>query len=335
MLTIGLYTFFALARRYLGLAGPILSVLEPLYVTIIVACLVWFLQRLIRMASIRISRRYEGWDSDEGNVLITQIAVARHLLTFLVLVGGVAYALSGFAWARRFGMTILASAGFVGIVVGIAAQRVLGNLFSGILLAIVQPVKAGDAVIFEDEFGWIEEISLTYLVIRTWDKRRLIVPISHFMDKPSQNWSRGSQQIIKPVTIHADYGLDVDAVRAELHAILGGTDLWDRSTPPILQVTESHEGTIVLRALCSGKDPASSWDLHCLVRERLIRFIRDLDGGRYLPRRRVLLVGEPEGGAAEARPRDRGRPANGPAATPSRAGDGEAGDASSRVRGEA
>jgi small-conductance mechanosensitive channel len=289
VLTIGLFTFYLLATRYLGLAGPIVGVLRPLYVTILVLCIVRFLQRVIHLGANRFSRRFEDRNSDEGNVLITRLAVARHLLTFLVVIGGVVYALSGYSWARRFGTSLLASAGFAGIILGLAAQRVLGNLFSGILLAVVQPVKAGDAVIFEGDFGWIEEINITYLVIHTWDRRRLIVPISHFMDKPFQNWSRGSQQIIKPVEIQADYRLDVDAVRGELKTILEGTDLWDESVPPILQVTESREGSIVMRALCSGKDPAGAWDLHCLVRERLIEFIRNLEGGRYLPRRRLVL----------------------------------------------
>jgi hypothetical protein len=156
-------------------------------------------------------------------------------------------------------------------------------------------------------------------VIRTWDKRRLIVPITYFMDHPFQNWSRSSQQIIKPVVIHADYRIDVDAVRAELQSILEGSDLWDREVPPILQVIDCTEETIALRALCSARDAATSWDLHCLVRERLINFIRDLEGGRYLPRRRVLLVegAQTEGQAKETdsdgRAQDRSAQRNGAA----------------------
>jgi small-conductance mechanosensitive channel len=289
-LTLGLCVFYELTRKFLGLAGPILSVLEPFYVAIVVTCLVWFLQRLIKLISIRVSRRYEGANSDEANVLITQITVLRHVLVFVVLIGGAAYALSGFEWVRKFGTAILASAGVAGVILGVAAQRVLGNFFSGLLLAITQPVKAGDAIIFEQDFGWIEEIGITYLVIRTWDLRRLIVPLAYLIDRPFQHWSRGSQQIIKPVVVHADYCIDVEAVRAELKAILEQTDLWDKAVPPLLQVTECTPTTIELRALCSAKNPADSWDLHCLVRERLVGFIRAQDEGRSLPRTRVLLA---------------------------------------------
>ncbi|MBV8228501.1 MAG: mechanosensitive ion channel family protein [Planctomycetaceae bacterium] len=289
-LTVGLCIFYYLSRSYLGLSGTIQSALAPFYVAIVTACLVWFLQRLIRLITALIMRRYAGHDSDEANVLITRIAVTRHLLTLLVVIGGATYALSKFELVRRFGMMILASAGVAGIVLGVAAQRVLGNLFAGFLLGIVQPVKAGDALIFENEFGWIEEITTTHLVIRTWDQRRLVVPTSYFMDHPFQNWSRGTQKITKSVMLHADYRTDVEAVRAELRSILEGTDLWDREVPPVLQVIECERESIVLRALCSGRDPAGSWDLHCLVRERLITFLQGLDGGRSLPRRRVELV---------------------------------------------
>jgi small-conductance mechanosensitive channel len=297
-LTVGLCIFYYLSRSYLGLSGPIESVLAPLYVAIVTACLVWFLQRLIRLITALITRRYAGYDSDEANVLITWIAITRHLLMLLVVIGGATYALSKFELVRRFGMMTLASAGVPGLVLGIAAHRVLGNLFAGFLLGIVQPVKAGDALIFENEFGWIEEITTTHLVIRTWDQRRLVVPISYFMDHPFQNWSRGTQKITKSVVLHADYRTDIEAVRAELRSILEGTDLWDREVPPILQVIECEREAIVLRALCSGRDPAGSWDLHCLVRERLITFIQGLDGGRFLPRRRVELVdaARPDGG---------------------------------------
>ena len=175
-LTVGLCIFYYLSRSYLGLSGPIESVLAPLYVAIVTACLVWFLQRLIRLITALIMRRYAGYDSDEANVLITWIAITRHLLMLLVVIGGATYALSKFELVRRFGMMTLASAGVPGLVLGIAAHRVLGNLFAGFLLGIVQPVKAGDALIFENEFGWIEEITTTHLVIRTWDQRRWSSP---------------------------------------------------------------------------------------------------------------------------------------------------------------
>lgn len=305
---VGIWAFRYLAGQYLNLAGPIVVALDPLFIAVIVAGLVWFVQRLIRLIAAAISGRYATFNSDEANVTITRLSVARHFLTFVVVVGGTIYALSGFEWFRQVGSTILASAGLAGLVIGIAAQRLLGNLFAGITLAVTQPVKAGDAVLFEDEFGWIEEIDLVYLVIRFWDLRRVVVPISYFMDHPIQNWSRNSQQLMFPVYVRADYRVDVGAVREELKAILEDSEDWDRVVPPILQVTSCNDDTIELRALCSAGDPTSSWNLQCHVRERLIRYLREHEGGRYLPRKRISMVGrdvkvpEADGGRDEVPP---------------------------------
>ena len=312
-MTDGLAISAHLARRFLGLAGPVLSVLEPVYLALMVGGLAWFLQRLIGLLAGLISRRYEAHDTDEANVLLTRIVVARHLLTFLVLLVGAGYALSRFEWVRRVGPTFLASAGVAGVVLGVAAQRTLGNLFAGLLLAVTQPVKTGDAILFEGEFGWIEDIAINYLVIRVWDLRRIVVPITHFLDKPIQNWSRGSQSLMMPVYFHADYHVDVAAARAELEAILESTDLWDRSVPPILQVTGSGERSIELRALCSAGDPTSSWNLQSLVRERMVDFLRRAEGGRNLPHLRVATLDEaatahhPNGTAPGDRTPDHGK----------------------------
>jgi small-conductance mechanosensitive channel len=289
-MVLGLWTFYFLARSALGLAGPILTILDPLCIAVLVASLVWFLRRLITFLSERICGRYAGCATDEANALITRIEVVRHVLAFAVLLGGALFALSRFEWFREVGVMVLASAGVAGLVLGVAAHRVLGNLFAGLLLALAQPVKSGDAVIFEGEFGWVEEITLTYLVVRTWDQRRLVVPIVYFLDRPVQNWSRKSRQLMMPLVIYADYRIDVEAVRSEFRRIMEESEEWDRSVPPILQVTDCKEGSIELRALCSTSDPTSSWNLRCRVRERLVAFVQGLEGGRYLPRSRVLLV---------------------------------------------
>ncbi|QEH31617.1 Miniconductance mechanosensitive channel MscM precursor [Aquisphaera giovannonii] len=291
-LALGLWTFYFLSRKILGLAGPIVSLIEPLYIAVLVASLIWFLQRLITYISARILNRYSGFNNDEANVLITRIEVVRHILTFAVLVAGTLFILTRFEWFRQVGVMMLASAGVAGLILGVAAQRVLGNVFAGILLALTQPVKSGDAIIFEEDFGWVEEITLTYLVIRTWDRRRLVVPIAHFLDKPIQNWSRRSQQLMLPLTIYADYRVDAQAVREEFERLMEASEEWDRSVPPIFQVTECKEGVVELRGLCSAADPTSSWNLRCRVREGLLAFLQDLEGGLYLPRRRIALVGD-------------------------------------------
>jgi small-conductance mechanosensitive channel len=287
---VGVWIVYVLIKEYLALAGPILSRLEPILFAGIAVGLIWFVQRLIHVLSVLISHRYEAYGNDEGNVLLTRISMVRHVLTFTVFVGGVVLALGRFQWFRNIGMSLLASAGIAGLILGIAAHRMLGNLFAGLLLAVTQPVKTGDAILFEGEFGWIEEIAITYIVIRSWDLRRLVVPTAYFLDHPFENWSRGSQQLIKPVILHADYRVDVVALREALGGILEETDLWDRDVPAVLQVVDCHPGTVELRALCSARDPGSAWNLQCHVRERLLTTLRDLEDGRYLPRERVMLV---------------------------------------------
>jgi len=287
---VGVWIVYVLIKDYLALAGPVLSRLEPVLFAAIAAGLIWFVQRLIHVLTGLISHRYESYNSDEANILLTRISVVRHLLMFTVFTGGVILVLGRFEWFRNIGMSLLASAGIAGLVLGIAAHRMLGNLFAGLLLAVTQPVKTGDAIIFEGTFGWIEEIAITYIVIRSWDLRRLVVPTAYFLDHPFENWSRGPHQLIKPVILHADYRVDVDALREALGGILEETDLWDRSMPPVLQIVDFHPGTVEIRALCSARDPGSAWDLQCHIRERLLTTLRDLDNGRYLPRERVMLV---------------------------------------------
>jgi small-conductance mechanosensitive channel len=295
-MVLGLWTFYFLARSSLGLSGPIMTVLDPLCIAVLVVSLVWFLRRLIAFLSERICSRYSGFQTDEANVLITRIEVVRHVLTFIVFLVGTIFALSRFEWFRQVGVMVLASAGVAGLILGIAAQRVLGNLFAGLLLALTQPVKSGDAVIFEGEFGWVEEITLIYLVVRTWDGRRIVAPISYFLDNPVQNWSRKTQQLIQPLMIYVDYRVDVEAVRQEFARLMEESTEWDRAVPPILHVTDCKEGSVELRALCSSANPSDNWDLRCRVREGLVAFLQRHEGGRYLPRSRVLLNGECDDG---------------------------------------
>jgi small-conductance mechanosensitive channel len=178
-----------------------------------------------------------------------------------------------FEKVRQLGATLLASAGIVGIIVGIAAQKSIATLFAGIQLAITQPMRIDDVVIVENEWGRIEEITLTYVVVRIWDLRRLIVPITYFLEKPFQNWTRISADILGTVFLYVDYTVPVEAVRTELRRILESSPLWDGQVC-VLQVTNATERTVELRALMSAADSSSGWGLRCEVREKLIEFIR-------------------------------------------------------------
>jgi small-conductance mechanosensitive channel len=288
--TVGLGTFEVLAGDSLRLAGPVMLVVEPVVLALIVLGLTWLLTRTLNYTSERISLRYDGQDGGYGPTVVTRVAVARHFLTAAVWVLGIGLALTRFAWFREMGTTLLASAGIAAAVLGLVAQRPLGNLLAGIQMALTQPVRLGDAVIFQDEFGWIERIEMTYVAIRTWDLRRVVVPTAYFIDNPIQNWSMGGAHKIKPVYLHADYRVDVAAVRAELERLVKDHPDYDQLVPPILQVTDCGPSTVVLRALCSARDAASSWNLHCQVREGLVGFLQRHEGGRYLPRTRVAVV---------------------------------------------
>ena len=170
-------------------------------------------------------------------------------------------------------MSLLASAGVVGVILGIAAQKTLANVIAGIQLAITQPIRIDDVVIVEGEWGRIEEITLTYVVVRVWDKRRLIVPVNYFLERPFQNWTRVSADLLATVYIYADYHLPVDPVRKALYEILKESNNWDGKVWG-LQVTDLTDKTMELRALMSASDSSKAWDLRCEVREKLINFIQ-------------------------------------------------------------
>ena len=193
---------------------------------------------------------------------------------------------------------MIASAGVAGIVVGFAAQKSLGTLLAGIQIALTQPVRIDDVVIVEGEWGRIEEITLTYVVVRIWDLRRLVVPITYFIEKPFQNWTRTSADILGSVFLHVDYGVPVDALRKELTRILEASPNWDRKVN-VLQVTDAKERTLELRALASSSDASRSWDLRCEVREKLVAFVQANYPGS-LPRLRATVDGLVPSGAAVA-----------------------------------
>jgi small-conductance mechanosensitive channel len=186
------------------------------------------------------------------------------------------------------GTAILASAGIVGLVIGFATQKTVSTVLAGLQIAITQPIRVDDVVIVESEWGRIEEITLTYVVVRLWDLRRLVVPIPYFIEKPFQNWTRVSADLLGTVFIYADYTLPVQRIREELHSILRASDLWDGRVWG-LQVTGKTERAVELRALMSAPDASSAWDLRCKVREELLEFIQK-NYPESLPRLRAELA---------------------------------------------
>ena len=178
-----------------------------------------------------------------------------------------------FQEVRQFGTSILASAGVVGIILGFAAQKTISNLFAGFQIAMTQPIRLDDVVIVEGEWGRVEEITLTYVTIHIWDDRRLIVPLGYFIEKPFQNWTRASAQLLGSVFLWVDYTMPLDELRKALKEIIEPNPLWDKRFWN-LQVTDATEKTMQIRVLATSADSSKGWDLRCDIREKLIAYIQ-------------------------------------------------------------
>jgi small-conductance mechanosensitive channel len=203
----------------------------------------------------------------------TQIRVLLRVVDVVLVLLTVAAALMTFPSVRQYGVSLFASAGVAGIVVGLAARPLLSNLFAGLQLAMTQPIRIDDAVIVENEWGRVEEINATYVVVRIWDLRRMIVPLSYFIEKPFQNWTRQTSTLIGSVMIYLDYSAPVGVIRAELERIVKASKNWDGEVIN-LQVTDAKERTIELRAIMSANSSGAAFDLRCEVREKLIAFLQ-------------------------------------------------------------
>jgi small-conductance mechanosensitive channel len=255
----------------------------------IIAVVGWMAIKTVHSIRDIVLSRYDidAKDNLQARRIYTQMRLVGHVLAAVIIVLTVALILLVFPRVRQIGVSLLASAGIAGIILGFAAQKTLGNFIAGIQLAFAQPIRLEDVVIVEKEWGWIEEITLTYVVVRIWDLRRLVVPISYFVEHPFQNWTRTSADLLGTVFIYADYTVPVDEVRKELTRILQASPRWDKKVD-VLQVTNATERTVELRALMSAKDSPTAWDLRCEVREKLLRFMQE----RFpecLPRMRVDL----------------------------------------------
>lgn len=232
----------------------------------------------------------------------TQTRVLIQTISFFVLVFGAAGMLMTFPAARQFGTSLLASAGLAGLAVGFAAKPVLGNLIAGLQIAFTQPIRLDDVVIVENEWGRIEEITGTYVVVKIWDDRRLVVPLQYFIEKPFQNWTRNSASIIGSVFFWVDYAVDLKPLRDELDRLLNQvTELWDGRVK-VLQVTETSEKCIQLRILASSPDSSKNWDLRCYLREHIIEFINCNYPGSLPQLRATLHEANTDIGPAPARP---------------------------------
>ncbi|MHC2620148.1 small-conductance mechanosensitive channel [Bradyrhizobium huanghuaihaiense] len=267
--------------------------LTRLFVVAFIALIGWISIRVVDMSAARYLQNFR--DVTENFVArkhVTQVRVFKRVTDTIIVIITVSTALMTFDSVRQYGVSLFASAGAAGIIVGLAARPLLSNLIAGLQIAITQPIRIEDAVIIENEWGWVEDIASTYVVIRLWDWRRMVVPLSYFIEKPFQNWTRDTASLIGVIALHVDYRADVPRIRRWLEGAVKESKLWDGAVVN-LQVIDADSRTIELRALVSARNAPQSWDLRCEMREKLIAFIRD-EMPEALPRERAILI--PQGG---------------------------------------
>ncbi len=256
----------------------------------------WSAVIAINAAARRIERRHrlDVEDNLTARRVHTQINILRRIGLVVVLLLTAGTCLVMFPAVQAFGVSLFASAGVAGLVLGFAARPILTNLIAGMQIALTQPIRIDDVLIVEGEWGWVEEITTTYVVIRIWDQRRLIVPLSRFIEQPFENWTRESAAIIGVVMWHLDYRAPIAAMRKKLDGLLYGNQLWDGKVSN-LQVVESGPATITVRALLSARNSPTAWDLRCEIREQMIEWLR-AEHPEALPRVRAALEdGAPAG----------------------------------------
>jgi small-conductance mechanosensitive channel len=261
--------------------------LQPLLTSLLIFGIGMLLVRLVRVLEDMLRHRVhmDVADNLRARKIHTQFRILRQVLTLIIWILAGSAILLQFDGFRNFGRGLLASAGIASIVLGFAAQRTLGNLIAGFQIAITQPIRLDDVVVVENEWGRIEEITLTYVVVKIWDDRRLVLPISYFLENPFTNWTRRTAEILGTVFLHVDYSVPLDALRTKLDDLVKGHPDWDGRVAEIVAF-ESRPTTLEIRALISAGDSGAAWRLRCHVREGLVTYLQQ-NYPTALPRFRV------------------------------------------------
>ncbi|WP_437850069.1 mechanosensitive ion channel family protein [Sorangium sp. So ce363] len=263
--------------------------LRPLLSALFIGGVAWLLLRIVGILTEVLDARAlrhleEGSESSRG--LRTQARVLERVARVLIVIVASALVLLNFEAVRNVGVSLLASAGIAGVVLGLAAQKPVGAILSGLHILFTRPIDLGDKVVVDGEFGTIEEIRLTHVVVKIWDERRLIVPTARLLDQSFQNWTKHGAEKLGTVEIYVDYRTPVDALRRHFESILPSSELWDERVKAV-QVTNVTERTIEVRLLVSARDPGQLFDLRCWLREEMLRWVQELEGGAYLPQERL------------------------------------------------
>jgi small-conductance mechanosensitive channel len=260
----------------LSISVEMRDVVQHIFSLSLIVLITWLVIAITIASRDIIIRRYDidAKDSFKARAVYTQLTMVVKVILVIIVIIALASMLMSFDKIRAIGVSLLASAGIMGIIVGFAAQRSLSTLLAGLQIAITQPIRINDVVIVEGEWGIIEEITLTYVVVKIWDLRRLIVPVTFFLEKTFQNWTRSSTNILGTVFIYVDYTAPVPEIRHKLFEFLQDSKTWDREVW-CLQVTNASERVLELRALMSAVDAPTSWNLRCEMREKLVDFLKE------------------------------------------------------------
>lgn len=289
-----LATFLVLPALRLSNAAE--DVVQRVLVVALTGVIGWLALRLTHVLNDVVESKYDlaALDSVTARQTLTRVRILTRVLTAIIVTVTACLMLMAIPSIRQIGVTLFASAGIAGLVVGMAARPAISNLLAGIQLALTQPIRIEDAVTVEGQFGWIEEIRPTYVVVRVWDLRRLIVPISHFIEKPFENWTRGKTDALGAITVFVDYAVSIPTLREEALRVLKSSELWDGKVANV-QVTDCRENSVEVRVLMSASSSGRLWDLRCFVREQLVEHLsrQQRDG---LPRQRTQTLPSRDGG---------------------------------------
>ena len=294
---IGHFAFILLALALVAPALPLDRGATDIVHRVLIAAFIALIGWIAVLASNIAIERYIGrfkLDADDNLMArktVTQMRVLKRTAEVMIVLITAGFALMTFDTVREYGISLFASAGVAGLAVGFAAKPLLSNLIAGVQLAITQPIRIDDAVVIENEWGWIEEFTSTYVVIRLWDLRRLIVPLSYFLENPFQNWTRSSSSILGYSMFYLDYTADVGRIRTKFEEITKESKSWDGRVVN-MQVTDITERCMEVRALVSARNSSMAWDIRCEIREKLLAFLRE-EYPEALPRWRADIADKP------------------------------------------
>ena len=278
-----------LLMPFLNLGIGIDTFIQHTISILIIIAIAFLAIRVVGVVRVLILLQYDvdAEDNLKARKVYTQLRVLERIITVAIIIIAIAVALMTFEKIRQVGISLLASAGVAGIILGFAAQKSIATILAGFQIALTQPIRIEDVIVVEGEFGWVEEITLTYVVVRLWDKRRLIVPIIYFIDQPFQNWTRSEAEILGTVFLYTDYSIDFEKLRSAFMNILNETELWDKQVG-VMQVTDSKEKTVEIRLLMSAPNAPSAWNLRVYVREKIVSYLQKFHGNS-LPKYRIEL----------------------------------------------